>query len=325
MHYTVSNHIIKIVKMQVIFLIFSKNINFFNFFTGDSMNFRTDLAVERHELLRDNVPDGVESESYGKKYVKFTKIRIKDENGAKSLGKPIGTYITAEIPSLLKSAVVDEDIVTAIGEELSALLPRKGAVLAVGLGNTDITPDAIGPASVDMVLATRHITGELSESIGLGNLRAVAGFVPGVLGKTGVETAESVKGLVETIKPCAVIVVDALAARRLHRLGNTIQMSDTGIIPGSGVGNSRAAINYNTIGVPVISIGIPTVVDAQTLVNDLTDDKKEISRKENSEMIITPREIDLVVERASKIIGIAINNALQPHLTVDEILMLVGK
>ena len=289
------------------------------------MNFRTDLAVERHELLRDNVPDGVESESYGKKYVKFTKIRIKDENGAKSLGKPIGTYITAEIPSLLKSAVVDEDIVTAIGEELSALLPRKGAVLAVGLGNTDITPDAIGPASVDMVLATRHITGELSESIGLGNLRAVAGFVPGVLGKTGVETAESVKGLVETIKPCAVIVVDALAARRLHRLGNTIQMSDTGIIPGSGVGNSRAAINYNTIGVPVISIGIPTVVDAQTLVNDLTDDKKEISRKENSEMIITPREIDLVVERASKIIGIAINNALQPHLTVDEILMLVGK
>ena len=120
------------------------------------------------------------------------------------------------------------------------------------------------------------------------------------------------------------IVVDALAARKLARLGNTIQMSDTGIIPGSGVGNARKAINKDFLGVPVISMGIPTVVDAQTLVNDLTDNETEISRKENKEMIITPREIDLVVERASKIIAVSINKALQPHLTVEEILMLVG-
>lgn len=289
------------------------------------MDFRTDLALERREDLCGAVPEGVESETYRKNTVVFTKIRITNEKGAQSIGKPIGTYITAEIPSLIDSAIADETVVNAIGEELKNLLPESGTVLVVGLGNTDITPDAIGPVSVGMVLATRHISDELSESIGLGDLRPVAGFIPGVLGKTGVETAESVKGIAETVNPCAVIVVDALAARKLKRLGNTIQISDTGIIPGSGVGNARAALNNDTIGVPVISIGIPTVVDAQTLVKDLTDDKTEISRKENSEMIITPREIDLVVERASKIIAVAINKALQPHLTADEILMLVGK
>ena len=288
------------------------------------MNFRTDLALERHELLKDRIPKGVESETYKKNAVVFTKIRITDESGAKSLGKPVGSYITAEIPSLINNAVLDEETVTAISAELKMLIPRKGTVLVVGLGNTEITPDAIGPESVNMVLATRHITDELSESIGLGELRHVASFIPGVLGKTGIETAESIKGIVKAIKPCAVIVVDALAARKLARLGNTIQMSDTGIIPGSGVGNARKAINKDFLGVPVISMGIPTVVDAQTLVNDLTDNETEISRKENKEMIITPREIDLVVERASKIIAVSINKALQPHLSVEEILMLVG-
>lgn len=289
------------------------------------MNFRTDLALERQELLKEETPQGVKSETYEKNEVVFTKISITDENGAKNLGKPIGRYITAEIPSLMKAPVLDEKPITAISDELRGLIPEEGSVLVVGLGNTDITPDAVGPESVEMVLATRHITEELSESIGLGNLRPVAGFIPGVLGKTGIETAESIKGLVNSVKPCAVIVIDALAARKLRRLGNTVQMSDTGIVPGSGVGNARAAVNEETLGVPVISIGVPTVVDAETLVNDLTDDKKEISRKENKEMIITPREIDLVVERASKIIAVSINKALQPHLTVDEILMLVGK
>lgn len=289
------------------------------------MDFRTDLALEKQEHFSGNVPEGIESETYSKNKVTFTKIRVNNEKGAESIGKPVGTYITAEIPSLIETAVVDENAVTVISKELRNLLPEEGTVLVVGLGNTDITPDAIGPATVEMVLATRHITQELSESIGLGDLRPVAGFIPGVLGKTGVETAESIKGITKTVNPCAVIVVDALAARKLKRLGNTIQMSDAGIIPGSGVGNARVAVNYDTIGVPVISIGIPTVVDARTLVNDLTDDKTEISRKENSEMIITPREIDLVVERASKIISVSINKALQPHLTVDEILMLAGK
>lgn len=288
------------------------------------MDFRTDLALERHEVIKADSPEGVVSETFEKNGITFTKIKVTNESGAESLGKPIGTYITAEIPSLVTRSPVDEEIIEAIGEELRSLLPEEGTVLAVGLGNTDITPDAIGPESIAMVLATRHISAELSESVGLGNLRPVAGFTPGVLGKTGVETAESVKGIAETVKPCAVIVVDALAARRLKRLGNTVQMSDTGITPGSGVGNARAAINKESIGVPVISMGIPTVVDAQTLVNDLTDDTKEISREENKRMIITPREIDLVVERASRIIGLSINKALQPHLSVDEVMMLVG-
>ncbi|MBR6530944.1 MAG: GPR endopeptidase, partial [Clostridia bacterium] len=280
------------------------------------MDFRTDLALERHEVIRSDSLAGVESESYTKNGITFTKIRVTDKLGEKSLGKPVGTYITAEIPSLMSHAPVEEDIIEAIGEELRKLLPEEGTVLAVGLGNTDITPDAVGPESIGLVLATRHIGKELSESVGLGNLRSVAGFTPGVLGKTGVETAESVKGMVECVRPSAVIVVDALAARRLKRLGNTVQISDTGIIPGSGVGNARAAINKESVGVPVISMGIPTVVDAQTLVNDLTDDTKEISREENKKMIITPREIDLVVERASRIIGLSINKALQPQLSV---------
>ncbi len=288
------------------------------------MDFRTDLALERQEILGSHTPEGVESEAFIKNGVKITKIKVVNSAGAESLGKPIGRYVTAEIPSLKSSSSADEDIIETLAVELRSLLPKEGTVLAVGLGNTDITPDAIGPESINLILATRHITAELSESIGLGNLRSVAGFIPGVLGKTGVETAESVKGLVQTVNPSAVIVVDALAARRLKRLGNTVQMSDTGIIPGSGVGNARAAINKETIGVPVISIGVPTVVDAQTLVNDLTDDTKEISRQENKQMIITPREIDLVIERASRIIGLSINKALQPHLSVDEMMMLVG-
>lgn len=288
------------------------------------MDFRTDLALERHEIIKDDKPKGVKSSEREEAGVTITKITVTDENGAKALGKPVGTYITAEIPSLVNRSPVDEELIEVIAVELRSLLPDSGTILVVGLGNTEITPDAVGPESISMLLATRHISKELSKSVGLGNLRAVAGFTPGVLGRTGVETAESVKGMVEAVKPSAVIAVDALAARRLSRLGNTIQMSDTGITPGSGVGNARNAINKEFVGVPVISMGIPTVVDAQTLVNDLTDDKKEISKKENKEMIITPREIDLVVQRSSRIIGLSINKALQPHLSVDDVMMLVG-
>lgn len=289
------------------------------------MDFRTDLALERHEIIRNNAPEGVESVQYKQGSIDFTKIIIKSQSAAEMLQKPKGTYITAELGSLILTSPVDESIIEALSDELCSLLPKDGAVLVVGLGNTDITPDAVGPDSVSLVLATRHIGKELMKSTGLGNLRPTAVFVPGVLGKTGVETAESIKGIAETVKPSAVIVIDALAARRLSRLGNTIQMSDTGIAPGSGVGNRRSSVSYDTIGVPVISIGIPTVVDAQTLVNDLTDRENQFSEKsESREMIVTPREIDLVVDRAAKLIGLSVNKALQPHLSVDEIMMLVG-
>ena len=284
---------------------------------------RTDLALEKREILGKNEPEGVESSEFTEGEVSFTKIRILNKRGSEALGKPVGTYITAEIPQLTKNPINDEETIESIAKQLRSLLPAEGTVLVAGLGNTDITPDAIGPKSVSMVLATRHIDKSLSEEIGLGELRSVAGFVPGVLGRTGLEAAESVKGIAKSVSPSAVIVVDALAARRLSRLGTTVQLSDTGIIPGSGVGNARKEITKHSVGVPVISVGIPTVVDVETLVNDLTGSKSDIS-KENRNMIITPREIDIVIERASELIGMAINKALQPNISVDEMMMLVG-
>lgn len=287
------------------------------------MDLRTDLALEKRELLGREEPEGVKSEESDQGGVKFTKIRVINEKGSEALGKPIGTYITAEIPELMKNPVTDEDMIEAIAAQLRSLLPNEGSILAVGLGNTRITPDAVGPKSVSMVLATRHIGKELSDEIGLGELRSVAGFVPGVLGRTGLEAAESVKGLVGAVSPSAIIVVDALAARKLSRLGTTIQISDIGIIPGSGVGNARKEITERSVGVPVISVGIPTVVDVGTLVADLTGSSSEIP-SESRDMIITPREIDIVIERASELIGMSINKALQPDISVDEMMMLVG-
>ncbi len=284
---------------------------------------RTDLALEKREILGKKEPEGVESSEFSEGGVSFTKIKIINKKGSEILGKPIGTYITAEIPQLMKNPINDEETIEAIANQLRNLIPKNGAVLVAGLGNTDITPDAVGPKSVSMVLATRHIDKSLSEEIGLGELRSVAGFIPGVLGRTGLEAAESVKGIAASIEPSAVIVVDALAARRLSRLGTTVQISDTGIIPGSGVGNARKEITERSVGVPVISVGVPTVVDVGTLVNDLTGRKSELS-EENRNMIITPREIDIVIERASELIGMAINKALQPDISVDEMMMLVG-
>lgn len=288
------------------------------------MDVRTDLALEKREFLGLEEPEGVECRSFGEGDAFFTEIKILNQRGSEALGKPIGTYITAEIPRLMKNPVTDEELIDSIAKQLSALLPREGTVLVVGLGNTDITPDAVGPKSISMVLATRHIGAASARELGLGNLRSVAGFVPGVLGRTGLEAAESVKGLVKAISPCAVIAVDALAARKLSRLGTTVQISDIGIIPGSGVGNARMGITKENLGVPVISVGIPTVVDVGTLVRDLTGSKQEIHAGEERDMIITPREIDLVIERAAELIGMSINRALQPEISVEEMLMLVG-
>ena len=285
------------------------------------MDFRTDLAIEMREALPESEISGIETQFFEEAPVKITKIKVTDKSGEEKLGKPVGTYITAEIPPLTKFCADEVKIVTALSNQLSSLLPKSGAILTVGLGNKSITPDALGPDSCEMILATRHIKSEFALSAGLGNLRASAVFSTGVLGQTGVETAEVIKGLTELIKPSAVIVIDALAARRLSRLGRTVQMSDSGIIPGSGVGNRRSAVNSEILGVPVISVGIPTVVDALTLANELSD--KEIAENSKSEnMIITPREIDLVISRGARIIALTINKALQPHISVEEMLTL---
>ncbi len=286
------------------------------------MDFRTDLALEIRETIAEETPDGIETVTFEKSGVKVTKIKITNQNGEQTIGKPMGTYVTAEIPNLTKYSCTDEAMLSLMGELLSELLPQEGTVLSIGLGNKNITPDALGPLSCSMILATRHISQELADSVGLGGLRPSAVQSPGVLGQTGVESAEIIKGIVKQINPSAVVVIDALAARKLSRLGSTVQMSDVGIVPGSGVGNSRAEISIKTLGVPVISIGVPTVVDAKTLVNDIVTTQTPIDNA-SAEMIITPREIDLVIGRAAKLVGMTVNRALQPHISTEEMLMLV--
>jgi spore protease len=191
------------------------------------------------------------------------------------------------------------------------MLP-KGPVLVAGLGNNDITPDAIGPRTVRQVLATRHIGGELARENGFDALRPTAAIAPGVLGQTGMEIAEIIRALAATLKPAAVIAVDALAAGDVSRLGTTIQISSAGISPGSGVMNAREELSEKSLGLPVISVGVPTVIDAAALTGSSTP------------MMITPRDIDLLVGRAGKALSLIINKALQPELSFEEIAYLVG-
>lgn len=294
------------------------------------MAIRTDLALESRELCANEEIDGVKSTEYQSDNIKITRIEITNENGAQKLSKEIGNYITAEVPPFSRDAELFDGRLDVISKELEELLPKEGLILVVGLGNDSITPDALGPKSIDNILPTRHISGELAQSIGLGDLRPVAGIAPGVLGQTGIETGEVIKGIVDKVNPAAVIVIDALASRRLSRLGCTIQMSDTGISPGAGIGNFRAKIDKDTIGVDVISIGVPTVVDGATLVQDLLSDNGiDISEKnaispEGETMIVTPKEIDLLIEHAARLVGMSINCALQKSIDAKDILSLLS-
>ncbi|HHZ05417.1 MAG TPA: GPR endopeptidase [Clostridiales bacterium] len=293
------------------------------------MSIRTDLALESKEIAGNKVNGVRESQ---KKYdnMTITKIDIVNKHGAETLGKDIGTYITAEFPTLTDDFRETDERLKIIGDLLNGLLPDDGLVLVVGLGNTDITPDALGPKSTASILATRHISGELARSIGLDNLRPVAVIAPGVLGKTGVETGELVFSIADKLKPSAIIAIDALASRRLERLGCTLQISDTGISPGAGVGNHRNRIDKSTTGVPVIAVGIPTVVDAATLAVDILG--KDSNAKVNindicphgTNMVVTPREIDMLVMRGAKLISMAINIALQRDFEISDLLSLVN-
>lgn len=292
------------------------------------MQLRTDLALEQKEMLEEESrpPEGVESDEIQMGPVRVTRIRVRNEAGERALGRKIGTYVTVEVPPLTDDAGLDENALAAVRRELSALLPEEGAVLVAGLGNTRITPDALGPKTAGRVLATRHIAGEVARAAGLGELRPVAVLAPGVLGQTGMETAEILAGSVERIRPAAVVVVDALASRRLNRLGCTVQISDTGISPGAGVGNRRQEISRATLGVPVVSMGVPTVVDAGTLAWDLLGGRPpkdaELTNPRGAGMIVTPREIDLLIDRAALLVAQAINCALQPGLDSETLLSL---
>lgn len=294
------------------------------------MERRTDLAVEERELLGEDIK-GVEYSAEEVEGLPIERLRIRTHRAGQLLKKPIGTYITAQLPPLTDNIRDTDRRVKALSREIRRLLPVNGLVLVAGLGNVEITPDALGPKTASKVLATRHIQGEIARSTGLDRLRAVAVVNTGVTGQTGIETGELLQGIIRNIRPSAMVVVDALASRRLERLGCTIQISDTGISPGAGVGNRRVRIDADTMGVPVIAIGVPTVVDALTLAFDLLEiedekESRELSRAispQGRSMVVTPKEVDLLVGRAAHLISLSVNMALQANIDTEDLLNLL--
>ncbi len=295
------------------------------------MSIRTDLALEATEPHREKLPSGITQTDESSGNLAINRVKITEKEAADLIGKPIGEYVTVTVPAFSGSTELEESEIEVIAKEISAMLPKEGLILVAGLGNNDITPDAVGPRTVRQILATRHISGEVAQQSGLSSLRPTAAIAPGVLGQTGIESAEIIKSLVQDLKPSAVIVIDALASRSASRLGNTIQIANSGISPGSGVQNARKELSQQNLGVPVVSIGIPTVVDATTLASDLlqsSDEDLETRRSlfepNGSIMMITPREIDVLIGHACKTLSLSINKALQPDMTLEEIGYLVS-
>ena len=290
---------------------------------------RTDLALEAREIWEEGAQKadrlrGVESAQTVREGYPVTTVRITTQEGQRALGKPVGTYITLELPGLKRR---EEDAfpraVRALAAELKELLPKDaGGVLVVGLGNRAITPDNIGPSAVGHTLVTRHLVEQVPQHFG--HFRPVAALAAGVLANTGVESSELVRAMVDRIHPACVIAIDALASRSLSRVCSTIQLADTGISPGSGVGNHRAALNQETLGIPVIALGVPTVVDVATLCADVLAEagrgelEPEVLRGAGGGLMVTPRDIDQSVADLSKVIGYGVNLALQDGLTMEE-------
>ena len=289
---------------------------------------RTDLALEAREIWQESAEKttrlaGVKATKQRQEGYPVTRVDILDGRGEAALGKPQGSYLTIDLTTFWqRKADFFERAVRAVGSQLKTLLPPEGPALVIGLGNDAMTPDAVGPLAVDSVLVTRHLIAAMPKHFS--GFRPVAVQRTGVLGTTGVESAEAVRGLVAEVQPALVIAVDALASRRVGRVCATVQLSDTGIIPGSGVGNHRSALNRETLGVPVFAVGIPTVVDAATLAADLmeeagiTDIDEEKLRTGQQNLMVTPRDIDQQVRDLAKVVGYGINWALQ-DLEIEEI------
>jgi len=287
------------------------------------VNCRTDIALERQEMLADTDQKGIKVRRWEKEKAQVTEIEILNEYGANTLQKPIGKYITVDLPEFSHESELLDGRLTALTETIKNLLPTSAEkILVAGLGNENITPDALGPLCAKGIFSTRHIKGEIIKDLGIKNLKSVSSISTGVLGQTGIETAEYIKGIVNLINPDAVIIIDALASRRLSRLGKTVQLTDTGITPGSGVGNFRKTIDKTTLGVPVISLGVPTVVDGNTIVSDLTGNEKKSNSIDANNMMVTPREIDTIISRAARLLSLSINCALQPELKPEMFLAL---
>lgn len=289
------------------------------------MAFRTDLAVEAIENHKSAaaLPHVRQSDRTLEGFA-IHEVRILSEDAAREIGKPQGRYLTLELDALIRR---EEDAFPRACKALSTLLrellprPNDGPVLIAGLGNRMITPDAIGPQTADHVIATRHLVAQSPDIFA--DWRPVSALAPGVLGQTGVETGEVICGVLDRVRPAAVIAVDALAAGRLSRLLRTVQLADTGITPGAGVGNARAALNKETLGVPVIAVGVPTVVDGATLAHEISSQLGQPDCEALDDLsqpvMITTRDIDREVADISRMIGYAVNMALHPHLSVADI------
>lgn len=292
---------------------------------------RTDLALEARELWREQAGvvtalPGVEARDSFREGIPVNTVKVLDQRGAQALGKPCGSYVTLTLEGLAnREERIFSRAVQAVAAELSGLMeavPPDGLVLVAGLGNRAITPDAIGPKVHQNTLITRHLVRQMPEHFGA--LRPVASLAAEVMGTTGVESGELVRGVCDKIHPVCVVAVDALASRSLKRLCKTIQIADTGITPGSGVGNHRMGLTKDSLGITVIAVGVPTVVDGATLAADLlgTDDLPDLG--EGRDLLVTPKDIDSQVNDLAKVIGYGISMALQPGMTVEELELLLS-
>ncbi len=308
-------------------------------------NFRTDMADERRDIYKkannlDNIP-GIETfENIVDENIKTNIVKIIDSNGEKAIGKPIGTYVTVDIKNL--KLATDEDIDKAsnvVKDELKKIIDShcesQDEILVVGLGNQFVTPDSLGPKVVSEIDVTKHFIKYTPQYVTEGT-RSVCAIAPGVLGTTGIETSEIIKGIVDNVKPKMLLVIDSLASKSIERISSTVQISDTGIIPGGGVGNAREELSETSIGIPVIAVGVPMVVESAVLVNDCldlfigklqneaksNDYLNELKEKDNYEeikeslnptgynMIVTPKEIDDLIENMKDVVAKAINFAV---------------
>lgn len=296
---------------------------------------RTDLADEAHELFSETAEKttllhGVRAKNQVKNHCHLTRVEVLDEEGSRAIGKPIGTYITVDLPSA-EQGVPFSETACCLGEVLKTLLPKHdpaAPVLIAGLGNRQITPDALGSKAVEQILVTRHLKESFPDSFSA--FTSVCAISAGVLGTTGVESAEWIRGIAQRVQPQCVIVIDALVSRRMNRVCRTIQFSDTGLIPGSGIGNHRKAVNRKSLGVPVLSIGVPTVIEAATLAADLLSEsgaegcEEPFSTPLEPGVIVTPKDIDERILSLSKLVAYGINLALHPALSIEDITSFLG-
>jgi spore protease len=307
------------------------------------LNLYVDLAVEARDLIRGTTNQeiqGVEEKVESIENIKMTTIIIKNEAAVQTMGRPIGTYVTIESPPLkINDPYVKENIIQAMDKSMKLMVNNKlqpgQTVLLVGLGNWRATPDSLGPKFIQYSPITRHYHQYAPEAL-VSGMRPTCGIAPGVLGITGLETFEVIKGIVNDVKPAIIIVVDALAAQNVDRIGTTIQMSNTGIQPGGGVGNARHALTEQELGVPVIAIGCPTIVNAAIITNqaiqkfcqrsgaifndlEANNSVKDILSHFGGSLAVTPKEIDEIIENTARIISMGVGTSLFPGISQDQL------